>query len=83
MISKRCRAHNLVNHLLQTNKIKNYEVNYTYEKENYKNEWICVVSFESDKQHSYVENSARKTYALDNILTKINPILSIIAGIRN
>jgi hypothetical protein len=82
MISKRCTTHNLVNHLLQTKKIKNYEVNYIYEKQDYRNEWMCVVSFESDKQHSYVGNSAKKRPALYTILTKINPILSRIAGIR-
>lgn len=83
MISHRCTTHNLVNHLQQTNKIKNYEVNYIYEKNNYKNEWMCVVSFDDGSKHqSYTENADCKKKSIDSILKKIYPVLSQIAGIK-
>lgn len=83
MISNRCTTYNLLNHLQQTNKIKNYEVNYIYEKQHYGKEWLCLVSFEDgDTKYSYTENTARKRNSLYSILKTINPILSDIAGMN-
>lgn len=84
MVTNRCTTHNLVNHLKQTNKIKNYEVNYIYEKTNTDQEWMCVVSFEDgDNKHSYTKNKESKKKSLNSILKQINPVLSQIAGIKD
>jgi len=83
MVTQRCTGLNLVNHLIQINKITDYDVTYVHEKENYENEWLCVVTFTSNGQeHSYVQNAINQKKAYNTILTKINPILTKIAGIK-
>mgnify|MGYP001372093854 CR=1 FL=1 len=81
MVTHRCTELNLINHLIQTNKITDYDVSYVHEKEN--NEWLCVVTFSTKgKEHSYVQNAINQKKAYNTILTKINPVLTKIAGIK-
>jgi hypothetical protein len=83
MVTQRCTGLNLVNHLIQINKITDYEVTYVYEKENYDNEWLCVVTFSTKgKDHSYVQNDRNQKKAYNTILTNILPVLTKIAGIK-
>ena len=83
MISGRCSGKNLINHLLQTNKLQNYDVNYIYEKQDFNREWMCILSFEANnKKYTYIENTRRKENSFGQILKQINPILSSIAGIH-
>jgi hypothetical protein len=83
MISGRCSGKNLINHLLQTNKLQNYDVNYIYEKQDFNREWMCILSFEANKKkYTFIENTRRKEYSFVQILKQINPILSSIAGIH-
>ncbi len=83
MVTHRCTRQNLINHLTQTNKVKNFDVSYVHEKENFEKEWLCVVTFTSNGlEHSYVQNAITQKKAYNTILTKINPILTKIAGIK-
>jgi len=83
MVTQRCTGKNLINHLTQTNKITDYDVTYVHEKENFENEWLCVVTFSTKgKEHSYVQNAINQKKAFNTILTKINPVLTKIAGIK-
>ena len=72
MISKRCKGLNLLNHLLQTKKIKNYSIEYIYEKEKYDNHWKCQIKFlhtnKSNRDTSYCleNNSKTKQKVSDN-----------------
>ena len=83
MVTQRCTGQNLINHLTQTNNITDFDVTYVHEKVNLENEWLCVVTFSTKgKDHSYVQNASNKKKAFNTILTKINPVLTKIAGIK-
>ena len=83
MISNRCSNRNLVNHLIQTNKISDFEVNYVYEKSDYGREWMCVLTYTSlDNPHQHISNSNTKRNALNKIIIDIEPELRDLAGIK-
>ena len=76
MIKKKCKGFNLLNHCKQTNKMKNINIEYTYDISNYRNEWGCVFTFEHNEQkYSYKRNSYRKRKVLLELINEIDPII--------
>ena len=77
MISYRCLGPNLLNHCIQTNKIKN--VNVIYNELPY-DRWECVLSFMvNDKLNTFTYTSIRKRKAFLLLIKDIEDILCKIA----
>lgn len=69
MISTRCTRTNLINHLRQTSKISDILINYIYDKTNYGNEWLCILSFTHiGNKCQFINESSQKRTSLNNIL---------------
>lgn len=83
MISSRCSNRNLVNHLIQTHKIYDVDINYVYEKHDYGNEWMCVLTYSSlDNPYQHISNSNTKRNAFNKILIDIEPELRMLSEIK-
>ncbi len=82
MVSARCTGQNLINHLVQTKKILDYDISYVSQAIPDK-EWLCVMTFNSNGQdHSYIHDSSNQKKAFNTILSNIAPILTELAGIK-
>lgn len=70
MISNRCRQMNLINHIKQTGAADNIDISYNYTKQNYKNEWECVITLEkNNKIYQFKKSDKTKKKGLISILT--------------
>ena len=76
MISERCKGLNLLNHLKQTNKLENLEIEYNMVDINRELFWECTISFNKDgKKKTYKNRDVRKILSLKNLINKIEDYL--------
>ena len=71
MISNRCRQMNLINHIRQTGAADNIDISYNYNKQNYDNEWECVLTLEkNNKTYLFKKSDKTQKKGLISILTE-------------
>jgi len=72
MVSERCRGLNLLNHLQQTNKLKNLEITYNMVDINRELFWECELSFnKGGEKKTYKHREIRRVLSLTNLIYKI------------
>jgi hypothetical protein len=62
---------NLINHIRQTGAADNIDISYNYTKQNYNNEWECVLTLEkNNKTYLFKKSGKTQKKGLISILTE-------------